>query len=156
MLPLLLIVGVFVGIYLLRRTRRPTKDLGPETSSQPDQAPKQPLVAAENRGDYTSAAAADHDGPQVGRGELVEMIDALIEQYEDEIREMTPAQQNKRKGSWEEFEQREAMSQMDFSEGVIERFWGYAPGSTPEIPNTKKLRLARGVWYTNRQLPPEA
>jgi len=152
MIQLLLLVGVVAGIYLLVRMRRSSKDLGPEAST--DQATAA-TAGVEGGGDQTAGDLA-HDGPQVGRAELVEMIDSLIEQYEDEIREMTPAQQDKRRDSWDGFEEREAMSQMAFSEGVIERFWGYEPGSTPEIPNTKKLRLARGVWFTNRQSPTEA
>ena len=42
------------------------------------------------------------------------------------------------------------MTQIEFSEEVIDRFWGYEKGTTPEIPNTKKLRLGRGVWFTIR------
>ena len=78
------------------------------------------------------------------------MIDSLIEQYEEEIREMTPAQQKNKKASWEQLDDHADMTQIDFSEEVIQRFWGYEKGSTPEIPNTKKLRLGRGVWYTTR------
>ena len=76
------------------------------------------------------------------------MIDSVIDQYVEEIREMTPAQQKSKQASWENIEEVQQMTQIEFSEEVIERFWGYKKGTTPEIPASKKLSLGRGVWYT--------
>ena len=63
---------------------------------------------------------------------------------------MTPAQQKSKRASWENLEEFQEMTQMQFSEEVIERFWGFKKGTTPEIPESRKLSLGRGVWYTSR------
>lgn len=150
-----LLVGVVVAVYVLYRTfrRKPepppeaaAPEPAPDAAAEPVPAPDaEPAAAAAGTAEVAPAA------PRVGKEELVEMIDSLIEQYEEEIREMTPAQQKSRKASWEQIEQQQQMTQIDFSEEVIERFWGYRKGSTPEISDTKKLSLGRGVWYTMRQ-----
>ena len=162
-----LLAGIVIAVYVLYRTfRRPKpKALGadqPSVASQSAAAdtPTAPAVAAGAQPGSepqatTQPAAATADVvpavPRVGKDELVEMIDSLIEQYEEEIREMTPAQQKARKAAWEKIEEQQQMTQIDFSEEVIERFWGYKKGTTPEISYQKKLSLGRGVWYTMRQ-----
>lgn len=143
-----LLAGVVVAVYVLYRTFRRKPEPPPEAAPPPD-APDAP-AAAEDPAAAGGAAVAPA-APRVGKEELAEMIDSLIEQYDEEIREMTPAQQKSRKASWERIEELQQMTQLDFSEEVIERFWGYPKGTTPEIPNTKKLSLGRGVWYTMRQ-----
>ena len=150
-----LLAGVIIAAYVLYRTFRRKPEPPPEAAPEP--APLAEGVAPE----AASEAPAGGDAPiataevvpaapRVSKDELVEMIDSLIEQYEEEIREMTPAQQKSKKASWEQIEDLQQMTQIDFSEEVIERFWGYRKGTTPEIPNTKKLSLGRGVWYTMR------
>lgn len=167
-MPFILLAGVAVCIYILVRMNRSARDKAqaaegkvtdrsatptPQSSGGADGEPGAgAAVAGEGAsGEQAAGEVAAGELPQVTRAEMAEMIDSLIEQYEEEIREMTPAQQATRRESWETFEQTHSMTQMEFSEGVIARFWGFEPGSTPEIPNTKKLRLARGVWYTNPQ-----
>lgn len=145
-----LLAGVVVAVYVLYRTFRRKPDPPPEAAPAP--APEEAAAdAPEPAGSPAATAAVAPEAPRVGKEELAEMIDSLIEQYEEEIREMTPAQQKSRKASWEQIEELQQMTQIDFSEEVIERFWGYRKGTTPEIPNTKKLSLGRGVWYTMRQ-----
>lgn len=145
-----LLAGVVVAVYVLYRTFRRKPDPPPEAAPAP--APEEAAAAApETAATPAATAAVAPAEPRVGKEELAEMIDSLIEQYEEEIREMTPAQQKSRKASWEQIEDLQQMTQIDFSEEVIERFWGYRKGTTPEIPNTKKLSLGRGVWYTMRQ-----
>ncbi len=145
-----LLAGVVVAVYVLYRTFRRKPDPPPEAAPEP--APEEAAAdAPEPAGSPAATAAVAPEAPRVGKEELAEMIDSLIEQYEEEIREMTPAQQKSRKASWEQIEELQQMTQIDFSEEVIERFWGYRKGTTPEIPNTKKLSLGRGVWYTMRQ-----
>lgn len=145
-----LLAGVVVAVYVLYRTFRRKPDPPPEAAPEP--APEEAATdAPEPAGSPAATAAVAPEAPRVGKEELAEMIDSLIEQYEEEIREMTPAQQKSRKASWEQIEELQQMTQIDFSEEVIERFWGYRKGTTPEIPNTKKLSLGRGVWYTMRQ-----
>ena len=146
-----LLAGVVIAVYVLYRTFRKK----PEPPPTPEPAPESEATAAAEapqREDMPIATAeVVPEAPRVSKDELVEMIDSLIEQYEEEIREMTPAQQKSKKASWEQIEELQQMTQIDFSEEVIERFWGYRKGTTPEIPNTKKLSLGRGVWYTMRQ-----
>ncbi len=143
-----LLAGVVIAVYVLYRTFRPK----PKPDPKPSAAAPQPAPAGEGQPQTVGATAeVVPEVPRVGKDELVETIDSLIEQYEEEIREMTPAQQKERKASWEQIEKREQMSQLDFSEEVIERFWGYKKGTTPEISYQKKLSLGRGVWYTMRQ-----
>ena len=145
-----LLGGVIIAIYVLYRTFR--------KKPEPPPAPAQPEPSAavatgeEPTATETPVATAEvvPDEPRVSKDEMIEMIDSLIEQYEEEIREMTPAQVKKKKASWEQIESLQQISQIEFSEEVIERFWGYKKGTTPEIPNTKKLSLGRGVWYTMR------
>lgn len=145
-----LLAGVVVAVYVLYRTFRRKPDPPPDAAPAP--APEEAAAdAPEPAGSPDATAAVAPEAPRVGKEELAEMIDSLIEQYEEEIREMTPAQQKSRKASWEQIEELQQMTQIDFSEEVIERFWGYRKGTTPEIPNTKKLSLGRGVWYTMRQ-----
>lgn len=145
-----LLAGVVVAVYVLYRTFRRKPDPPPDAAPAP--APEEAAAdAPEPAGSPAATAAVAPEAPRVGKEELAEMIDSLIEQYEEEIREMTPAQQKSRKASWEQIEELQQMTQIDFSEEVIERFWGYRKGTTPEIPNTKKLSLGRGVWYTMRQ-----
>ena len=145
-----LLAGVVVAVYVLYRTFRRKPDPPPEAAPEP--APEEAATdTPEPAGSPAATAAVAPEAPRVGKEELAEMIDSLIEQYEEEIREMTPAQQKSRKASWEQIEELQQMTQIDFSEEVIERFWGYRKGTTPEIPNTKKLSLGRGVWYTMRQ-----
>lgn len=145
-----LLAGVVVAVYVLYRTFRRKPDPPPEAAPAP--APEEAAATdPETAGTPAASAAVAPAAPRVGKEELAEMIDSLIEQYEEEIREMTPAQQKSRKASWEQIEELQQMTQIDFSEEVIERFWGYRKGTTPEIPNTKKLSLGRGVWYTMRQ-----
>ena len=164
-MPLILIAGVAVCVYILIRMNRSARDKA--RSAEGDAADQSQALDSEagteregDRGDGRTTVNGNIAGtseagaaelPQVTRAEMAEMIDSLIEQYEEEIREMTPAQQATRRESWETFERTHTMTQMEFSEGVIARFWGFEPGSTPEIANTTKLRLARGVWYTNPQ-----
>lgn len=148
-----LLAGVVVAGYVLYRTFRRKPEPPPETAA-PEPAPDAaaaPAPAPDAEPGAVATAEVAPEAPRVGKEELVEMIDSLIEQYEEEIREMTPAQQKSRKASWEQIEDLQQMTQIDFSEEVIERFWGYRKGTTPEIPNTKKLSLGRGVWYTMRQ-----
>ena len=148
-----LLAGVVVAGYVLYRTFRRKPEPPPEAAA-PEPAPDaaaEPAPAPDAEPGSVATAEVAPEAPRVGKEELVEMIDSLIEQYEEEIREMTPAQQKSRKASWEQIEDLQQMTQIDFSEEVIERFWGYRKGTTPEIPNTKKLSLGRGVWYTMRQ-----
>ena len=144
-----LLAGVVIAVYVLYRTFRKK----PEPPPTPEPAPEAEVAAEAPPPDDAPIATAEvvPEAPRVSKDELVEMIDSLIEQYEEEIREMTPAQQKSKKASWEQIEELQQMTQIDFSEEVIERFWGYRKGTTPEIPNTKKLSLGRGVWYTMRQ-----
>ena len=146
-----LLAGVVVAVYVLYRTFRRKPDPPPEAAPAPAPEEEAAAAAPESAGTPAANAAVAPAAPRVGKEELAEMIDSLIEQYEEEIREMTPAQQKSRKASWEQIEELQQMTQIDFSEEVIERFWGYRKGTTPEIPNTKKLSLGRGVWYTMRQ-----
>ena len=142
-----LLAGVLVAVYVLYRTfRRKSKPPPAAAPEQPDTAEGAPATPAA----AVTTAEVVPSTPRVSKDELVEMIDSLIDQYEEEIREMTPAQQKSKKASWNQIESLQQMSQIDFSEEVIERFWGFKKGSTPEIPITKKLSLARGVWYTMR------
>ena len=144
-----LLAGVVIAVYVLYRTFRKK----PEPPPAPEPESEATAVAEAPQQEDVPIATAEvvPEAPRVSKDELVEMIDSLIEQYEEEIREMTPAQQKSKKASWEQIEELQQMSQIDFSEEVIERFWGYRKGTTPEIPNTKKLSLGRGVWYTMRQ-----
>ena len=162
-----LLGGLVIAIYVLYRTLRKKPDPPPAPAADPDAGPAEatavdPAAAAaapagdaagENpAGDVTPFVTADvvPDEPNVNKDELVGMIDSLIEQYEEEIREMTPAQVRDKKASWEQIEDLQQITQIEFAEEVIERFWGYRKGSTPEISNVKKLSLGRGVWYTTR------
>ena len=146
-----LLAGVVVAVYVLYRTFRRKPEPPPEAAPQP--VPDAAAAEAPVPDDAAAVATAEvvPAAPRVSKDELAEMVDSLIEQYEEEIREMTPAQQKSRKASWEQIEELQQMTQIDFSEEVIERFWGYRKGTTPEIPNTKKLSLGRGVWYTMAQ-----
>ena len=165
-----LLGGVILAIYILYRTFRkkpqppPAPDGGPDAGSAPGTA-AEPSPAADADAAPVDAAAGNDpesavtpfvtaevvpDEPNVDKAELVEMIDSLIEQYEEEIREMTPAQVKQKKASWEQIENLQKITQIEFAEEVIERFWGFRKGSTPEISNVKKLSLGRGVWYTTR------
>ena len=146
-----LLAGVVVAIYVLYRTFRKKPEPPPDATPEPAPESKPAAEAAAAEDAPIATAEVVPATPRVSKDELVEMIDSLIEQYEEEIREMTPAQQKSKKASWEQIEELQQMTQIDFSEEVIERFWGYRKGSTPEIPNTKKLSLGRGVWYTMRQ-----
>lgn len=162
-----LLGGLVIAIYVLYRTFR--KKPEPPPAPAPDPAADAPSAdsATHPAGEPAPAAAAAGEEPEPGvtpfvtadvvpeepsvnKEELVEMIDSLIEQYEEEIREMTPAQVRKKKASWEQIENLQQITQIEFAEEVIERFWGYRKGSTPEISNVKKLSLGRGVWYTTR------
>ncbi len=146
-----LLGGVIIAIYVLYRTFRKKPEQPPAV---PDESAPSDAAAAVEEPVATAkpvvTAAVVPATPSVSKDELIEMIDSLIEQYEEEIREMTPAQVKKKKASWEQIESLQQISQIEFSEEVIERFWGYKKGTTPEIPNTKKLSLGRGVWYTMR------
>ena len=146
-----LLAGVVIAAYVLYRTFRKKPEPPPEATPEP--APESDATAEAPLAEDAPIATAEvvPEAPRVSKDELVEMIDSLIEQYDEEIREMTPAQQKSKKASWEQIEELQQMTQIDFSEEVIERFWGYRKGTTPEIPNTKKLSLGRGVWYTMRQ-----
>lgn len=148
-----LLAGVVIAGYVLYRTFRRKPEPPPEAAPPEPaaDAAAEPTAAPDAEPGSAATAEVAPAAPRVGKEELVEMIDSLIEQYEEEIREMTPAQQKSRKASWEQIEDLQQMTQIDFSEEVIERFWGYRKGTTPEIPNTKKLSLGRGVWYTMRQ-----
>ena len=147
-----LLAGVVIAVYVLYRTFRKKPEPPPTPEPAPESEATAAAVAAPQQEDAPIATAeVVPEAPRVSKDELVEMIDSLIEQYEEEIREMTPAQQKSKKASWEQIEELQQMTQIDFSEEVIERFWGYRKGTTPEIPNTKKLSLGRGVWYTMRQ-----
>lgn len=148
-----LLAGVVIAGYVLYRTFRRKPEPPPEAAPPEPaaDAAAEPTAAPDAEPGSVATAEVAPAAPRVGKEELVEMIDSLIEQYEEEIREMTPAQQKSRKASWEQIEDLQQMTQIDFSEEVIERFWGYRKGTTPEIPNTKKLSLGRGVWYTMRQ-----
>ena len=165
-----LLGGLVIAIYVLYRTLR--KKPAPPPAPAADPADPASGSAEEGAADVAAdavAPAADAAGeqpddgvtpfvtaevapdePNVNKAELVEMIDSLIEQYEEEIREMTPAQVRDKKASWEQIENLQQITQIDFAEEVIERFWGFRKGSTPEISNVKKLSLGRGVWYTTR------
>ena len=163
-----LLGGVIIAIYILYRTFRkkpqppPAPDgdpgAGPAAGSTAEPSPDAGAAPADSvtGNDPESAvtpfvtAEVAPDEPNVDKAELVEMIDSLIEQYEEEIREMTPAQVKQKKASWEQIERLQKITQIEFAEEVIERFWGYRKGSTPEISNVKKLSLGRGVWYTTR------
>lgn len=162
-----LLGGLVIAIYVLYRTFRKKPDPPPAPSADPEADAPLTDSATENGGEQPPAAelaGADPDSgvtpfvtadvvpdePNVNKAELVEMIDSLIEQYEEEIREMTPAQVRQKKASWDQIESLQQITQIDFAEEVIERFWGYRKGSTPEISNVKKLSLGRGVWYTTR------
>ena len=146
-----LLAGVIIAVYVLYRTFRKKPEPPPDATPEP--APESDPTAEAPLPEDAPIATAEvvPEAPRVSKDELVEMIDSLIEQYDEEIREMTPAQQKSKKASWEQIEELQQMTQIDFSEEVIERFWGYRKGTTPEIPNTKKLSLGRGVWYTMRQ-----
>lgn len=146
-----LLGGVIIAIYVLYRTFRKKPERPP---AAPDESAPSDAAAAVEEPMATAKPAVTAEvapaKPNVSKDELIEMIDSLIEQYEEEIREMTPVQIKKKKASWEQIESLQQISQIEFSEEVIERFWGYKKGTTPEIPNTKKLSLGRGVWYTMR------
>ena len=165
-----LLGGVIIAIYILYRTfrKKPAPPPAPAADADAD-AGSAAGTAAEPAAEAAAASAAEAAGdapesgvtpfvtaevapdePSVNKEELVEMIDSLIEQYEEEIREMTPAQVRMKKASWEQIENLQQITQIEFAEEVIERFWGYRKGSTPEISNVKKLSLGRGVWYTTR------
>ena len=163
-----LLGGVIIAVYILYRTFRKKPEPPPAPAADPD-AGSAAGTAAKAAPDAVAAPAAEASGgdpgaaatsfvtaevapdePHVSKEELVEMIDSLIEQYQEEIREMTPAQVKKKKASWEQIESLQQITQIDFAEEVIERFWGYRKGTTPEISNVKKLSLGRGVWYTTR------
>jgi hypothetical protein len=167
-----LLGGVLIAVYILYRTFR--KKPQPPAAPVADPAANRDAdsaagAAAEPAPDASASAAAEAAGegseatvssfvtaevapdePRVNKEELVEMIDSLIEQYAEEIREMTPAQVKKKRASWDQIESLQQITQIDFAEEVIERFWGYKKGTTPEISNAKKLSLGRGVWYTTR------
>ena len=162
-----LLGGLIIAVYILYRTfrKKPQPSPGPAadaaadpdagTVAEPAQGVAAPAAAASGNdpdaavtGFVTAEVAPDE--PHVNKEELVEMIDSLIEQYEEEIREMTPAQVKKKRASWDQIESLQQITQIDFAEEVIERFWGYKKGTTPEISNVKKLSLGRGVWYTTR------
>lgn len=162
-----LLGGLVIAIYVLYRTlrKKPEPPPAPPTAAEADspaadsaaeaageQAPGAELAGADPESGVTPFVTADvvPEEPSVNKEELVEMIDSLIEQYEEEIREMTPAQVRQKKASWEQIENLQQITQIEFAEEVIERFWGYRKGSTPEISNVKKLSLGRGVWYTTR------
>ena len=162
-----LLGGLVIAVYVLYRTFRKKPEPPPAPAADPEADSPIADSAAENGGEQAPAAeraggdpesgvtpfvTADvvPDEPSVNKAELVEMIDSLIEQYEEEIREMTPAQVRQKKASWEQIENLQQITQIEFAEEVIERFWGYRKGSTPEISNVKKLSLGRGVWYTTR------
>ena len=162
-----LLGGIVIAVYILYRTFRkkpepppapaadPNADAGAETAGlpSPDSAADAESTAGEDPDSaVTPFVTADSvpEEPNVNKAELVEMIDSLIEQYDEEIREMTPAQVKNKKASWEQIENLQRITQFEFAEEVIERFWGYPKGSTPEISNVKKLSLGRGVWYTTR------
>ena len=147
-----LLAGVIIAAYVLYRTFRRKPKPPPEAAAPLAEEGALEAASEAPAGGETPVATAEvvPAAPRVSKDELVEMIDSLIEQYEEEIREMTPAQQKSKKASWEQIEDLQQMTQIDFSEEVIERFWGYRKGTTPEIPNTKKLSLGRGVWYTMR------
>ena len=163
-----LLGGIIIAIYVLYRTFRkkpepplapaadPNADAGAATAGEPAPdaaaAPAAEIAGEDPDATVTPFVTAESvpEEPNVNKSELVEMIDSLIEQYDEEIREMTPAQVKKKKASWEQIENLQRITQIDFAEEVIERFWGYPKGSTPEISNVKKLSLGRGVWYTTR------
>ncbi|MDE0446105.1 MAG: hypothetical protein OXH96_05480 [Spirochaetaceae bacterium] len=161
-----LLGGVIIAIYILYRTFRKKPDPPPTPAADPDAGAASATAPAPDAAAATAAEAGGEDPesgvtpfvtadvvpdePSVNKQELVEMIDSLIEQYEEEIREMTPAQVRQKKASWEQIENLQQITQIEFAEEVIERFWGYRKGSTPEISNVKKLSLGRGVWYTTR------
>lgn len=162
-----LLGGLIIAVYVLYRTFRKKPEPPPAPAADPEADARVADSAAENAGEQALAAepvGADHESgvtpfvtadvvpeqPSVNKAELVEMIDSLIEQYQEEIREMTPAQVRNKKASWEQIENLQQITQIEFAEEVIERFWGYRKGSTPEISNAKKLSLGRGVWYTTR------
>ena len=134
-----LLIGTVLAIYVLYRTLKKDSRKNKNSSS---------IQETERKNDITNRP---NQPINVKRDELVEMIDSLIEQYEEEIREMTPAAQKTKRISWEQIEEKQQMTQIDFSEEIIDRFWGYKKGTTPEIPNSKKLRLGRGVWFTIRE-----
>jgi len=147
-----LLAGVLIAVYVLYRTfRKKPEPPPPDPAAEPAPEAEAAAGAPEQVDAPIATAEVVPEAPRVSKDELVEMIDSLIEQYDEEIREMTPAQQKSKKESWEQIEELQEMTQIDFSEEVIERFWGYRKGTTPEIPNTKKLSLGRGVWYTMRQ-----
>ena len=162
-----LLGGLVIAIYVLYRTFRKKPEPPPAPPADPEADSPATDSAARTAGEQAPAAESAEAGPESGvtpfvtadvvpeepsvnKEELVEMIDSLIEQYEEEIREMTPAQVRKKKASWEQIENLQQITQIEFAEEVIERFWGYRKGSTPEISNVKKLSLGRGVWYTTR------
>ena len=134
-----LLIGTVLAIYVLYRTLK--KDIRKKNNGKPNQELES----------HKQTKSQPQENINVKRGELIEMIDSLIEQYEEEIREMTPAEQKTKKISWEQIENKQQMTQIEFCEEVIDRFWGYKKGTTPEIPNSKKLRLGRGVWFTIRE-----
>ena len=162
-----LLGGLIIAVYILYRTfrKKPQPSPGPVadgaadpdagTVAEPAQGVAAPAAAASGKDPDTAGssfvtAEVAPDEPHVNKEEMVEMIDSLIEQYEEEIREMTPAQVKKKRASWEQIESLQQITQIEFAEEVIERFWGYKKGTTPEISNVKKLSLGRGVWYTTR------
>ncbi len=158
-----LLGGLIIAAYILYRTfrKKPQPSPGPaaDTAADPDAGtvaePAQGVAAASGKdpaaaGSSFVTAEVAPDEPHVDKEELVEMIDSLINQYAEEIREMTPAQVKKKRASWDQIESLQQITQIEFAEEVIERFWGYKKGTTPEISNAKKLSLGRGVWYTTR------
>ena len=158
-----LLGGLIIAAYILYRTfrKKPQPSPGPtaDATADPDAGtvaePAQGVAAASGKdpaaaGSSFVTAEVAPDEPHVDKEELVEMIDSLINQYAEEIREMTPAQVKKKRASWDQIESLQQITQIDFAEEVIERFWGYKKGTTPEISNAKKLSLGRGVWYTTR------
>ena len=158
-----LLGGLIIAGYILYRTfrKKPQPSPGPtaDATTDPDAGtvaePAQGVAAASGKDPDTAlssfvTAEVAPDEPHVDKEELVEMIDSLINQYAEEIREMTPAQVKKKRASWDQIESLQQITQIEFAEEVIERFWGYKKGTTPEISNAKKLSLGRGVWYTTR------
>jgi hypothetical protein len=162
-----LLGGLVIAVYILYRTfrKKPQPSPGPAADSaadpdtgtvaEPAQGVAAPAAAASGKdsdaaGSSFVTAEVAPDEPHVNKEEMVEMIDSLIEQYAEEIREMTPAQVKKKRASWDQIESLQQITQIEFAEEVIDRFWGYKKGTTPEISNVKKLSLGRGVWYTTR------
>lgn len=143
-----LLAGIILAGYVLYRTFRPKPHSKKVVEGKQDPGESKPHTSSVN--DLEEKQENTSDVQKVGRKELLEMIDSVIEQYEEEIREMTPAQQKSKRSSWENIEEFQEMTQIEFSEEVIERFWGFKKGTTPEITTSRKLSLGRGVWYTSR------